>query len=1116
MGTFQAVIDGAAPWQNGKTERHGSWLKTRLEEELQSGQTIVRSSIELETLAQLVTSHKNRWFHRGGYSPYQLVFGVNPRVPLELLSDDHMIIAGADDAGVDPFEADGPAAEFARAHAIRQRARELCIASNLKDRVRLSLSHNMHQQKQWAPNQCVYVWRKFPGTGGGHTTRARWIGPGLVIMQQGNTVWVSMRARIWKCSSDQLRSASHLETLGAELTKAQGLEDILNQTKSKQAGAVDVAAEGPPERDAWSQPAVPEGEASPALPDVGVLQQQQESTIEQARLPALPEDEAINIGHGMIRQILPQPIVGDSPGARELARTFPRQHSQATQEEPNVEPVPSDASDSTDSSKRRKTITGPPEPQVEVRQRVADLESKRLEREALRFLKRLDREERQQSRGSAASSSSAALPSSAAQPVSGPSTTPVDLEESAPIPDDQDDDLLSFFDVCPSKEDILEKGSLPFCEMSISQDSERPSFLAKPTKAKNSEFDMKQATPEEIKGFEASDLKEWEAILSMGSVRVLSKEESLKVIANSPERVITSRMIRRKKPVPGVGNFKFKSRWCLHGHQDPDSMSGSFQVFSPMPSCESITLFFQIAINEQLLVCFLDIQNAFCQADRLDRPQGKLYAVPCSGLKIPKERLIEIIAPIYGLDDSPLRWHRTLINFFQGLGFEKSLLEPCWLVKRVRGKIVAQILIEVDDLNVAATPEYLDTLQTALKARFIFGKWEEGTADFAGRHVSVRPDKVIMHQEKYILEKLHPVRLAKGRLSDRASELSHEEFEDFRSMLYKVNWVAHQTRPEAAGIVSILASRLKNATVHDVSCLNKLISHLRGTASQPSVLHKFNNRDMVFIAASDAGGVDGKPIGELDNLQDTVQGAWIILCADRVPSASSKTKVSILSWRSAKLKRRVTSTLASEALAFSQALGELEWLQVMFMDIVHGNINREDWTESVLPFIGVLKDSSQLRTHIHEDMQEQCTITDAKSLFDSLKKENPTSRQDRRTSIEIAIIIESMQRSKSVLRWSPHPRMIADVLTKDDIGKSNGALEELLRTGTLALWDEEDELARRRENPRSKARSKRAARQFRADSSGLLGEGQLNNLMNHVSSYFTRSDHEHASISNLS
>lgn len=265
LGTFQAVIDGAAPWQNGKTERHGAWLKTRLEEEIQSGQTIIRSSQDLETLTQMITSRKNRWFHRGGFSPFQLVFGVNPRVPLELLSDDQMMVAGLDDASVDPFMADSPAAEFARSHQIRQRARELCIASNLKDKVRLSLSQQLRKQKQWAPGQWVYVWRKFPGTGNGHTARARWIGPGLVIMQRTNSVWVSMRARIWKCSSDQLRAASHLETLGAELTKVQGLEDILTQTRSKQAGAVDVAAEGPPDDEAWGQPAVPEHESQPVL-----------------------------------------------------------------------------------------------------------------------------------------------------------------------------------------------------------------------------------------------------------------------------------------------------------------------------------------------------------------------------------------------------------------------------------------------------------------------------------------------------------------------------------------------------------------------------------------------------------------------------------------------------------------------------------------------------------------------------------------------------------------------------------------------------------------------------------------------------------------------------------
>ena len=426
--------------------------------------------------------------------------------------------------------------------------------------------------------------------------------------------------------------------------------------------------------------------------------------------------------------------------------------------------------------------------------------------------------------------------------------------------------------------------------------------------------------------------------------------------------------------------------------------------------------FFQLSLNLGLSVSFLDIKNAFCQANKLDRPQGRIFARPCEGIDVPEGCLIEIVAPIYGLDDSPLRWHRTLLAFFEDLGFTRSLLEPCWMVKRVNGQVVAQVLIEVDDLNIATTQAYLPVLKEELTKRFIFGKWESDEADFAGRHVCVTKNKVIMHQEKYILEKIQPVPLAKGRLSHRESLLAPDEFEAFRSMLYKVNWVAHQTRPEASGVVSILASRLKCATVHDVACLNKTIAHLRKTASQPLVLHKFDQDRMTLVAASDAGGVDGKPPTEPSGeLQDTIQGAWIIMAADRVPSASVKTKVSILSWRSAKLKRRVSSTLASEALAFSQALCEMEWLQIMVRDIVHGDVNRCDWSKSLLPYVGLLREDCELNHHVG-GLLTQCGITDAKSLFDSLKKENPSSRQDRRTSIEIAIIIEAMRRSKSLLR----------------------------------------------------------------------------------------------------
>ena len=495
-------------------------------------------------------------------------------------------------------------------------------------------------------------------------------------------------------------------------------------------------------------------------------------------------------------------------------------------------------------------------------------------------------------------------------------------------------------------------------------------------------------------------------------------------------------------------------------------------------------MFFQLALNLELTVSFADVMSAFCQADPLDRPNGPIYAKPCEGLPVPPERLIKLRAPVYGLDDAPLRWHKTLLAFFQNLGFVRSLLEPCWLIKRTGGSIVAMVLIEVDDLNLATTKEYLPKLRQALEARFVFGKWEQDEADFAGRHVRITDDKVVLNQEKYILEKLQIVKLARGQLSDKQAPLDSDLFETYRSMLYKVNWLGHQTRPEVAGVVSLLSSRLQKASIYDVACLNKAISYLRSTACQGIILHKFDNKKFMLIAASDAGGVGGlPPVPELEHetVEDTTQGAWLILGADTMPSASKKIKVSVLSWRSTKLRRKVPSTLAGEALAFSQSLGEVEWFQIMFRDIIYGDVSRTSWRENLSPFLAILKEDCHLRAKI-----PQCSITDAKSLYDSVKKGDPSSRQDRRTSIELAIICEAMSQAQGILRWVPHPKMIADGLTKDDLAKGNGALEELLRSGKLCLWDEAEELDRRKKFPHLKGRSKKASEAIRSEAKNLL------------------------------
>ena len=88
----------------------------------------------------------------------------------------------------------------------------------------------------------------------------------------------------------------------------------------------------------------------------------------------------------------------------------------------------------------------------------------------------------------------------------------------------------------------------------------------------SSEVRLKDLTPDLREDFRSSDLKEWRAVKDSKAVRVLSLGESRNARERFPDRILSSRMVRRRKPQPGVGTKpKAKSRWCVHGHQDPDT-----------------------------------------------------------------------------------------------------------------------------------------------------------------------------------------------------------------------------------------------------------------------------------------------------------------------------------------------------------------------------------------------------------------------------------------------------------------------------------------------------------------------------------------------------------------
>jgi len=484
----------------------------------------------------------------------------------------------------------------------------------------------------------------------------------------------------------------------------------------------------------------------------------------------------------------------------------------------------------------------------------------------------------------------------------------------------------------------------------------------------------------------------------------------------------------------------------------------------------------QTIANGRMLLLFADVKAAFAQSNPLRRPQGRLFVTPCDGTPLGPGDLIELIAPVYGLDDAPIRWYETVCNYLQWLGYCKSLLDPCVFVMHKEGKLKSMILIEVDDFCIASIDKKTeDWIKEKLQSKFQFGKWEVGEADFIGRHVKMCDGEIRFDQEKYIVEKIHPLLIPRGRRGKKEEPLEEEEFKEYRSALYKVSWVAHQTRPEVSGAVAILASRLHKATIQDSITLNKAIGHLRSTSKQELRIRPFDPEKMTFIGVSDAGGVDGEVRGNGEDgvIEDPVQGAWLILASDAMPSHDKKVKVSVLSWRSSKLKRRVTSTMSGETLSLSQCLGELEWMQIFYRDLMFHDVEVRSWSRSLQPFIAMVPDKWTLRGR-----QEQGSVTDAKSLYDAVYKKCPTSRQDRRNALELAVVIDVVEKTGSQIRWTPHQRMPVDMLTKADVTTSNGALLHLIRGGCLKIDKEDEEMMRRQRSKAARSRSRRATNEL--------------------------------------
>ena len=249
MGTYcnSAGIDlsytaAESSWQLGKVERHGQWFARifqRVADEC-------RPSDEADFLScvQQTQSAKNSLLTEAGASPYQLVFGRNPRVPTDLMQEQPHLPA-IDSAMMDPLPA--------RTHAIRMAARKSMLECQDDRALKAALRARPRATRNFRSGDWVYYWRTQKYIAGTRIEGGRWYGAALVLGSLGRNLVVAHRRSILRCSPEQLRFATSEEATMAEFPEAEllGIRNLLEKGQFPKGQFVDLLAESkPPEPEA--------------------------------------------------------------------------------------------------------------------------------------------------------------------------------------------------------------------------------------------------------------------------------------------------------------------------------------------------------------------------------------------------------------------------------------------------------------------------------------------------------------------------------------------------------------------------------------------------------------------------------------------------------------------------------------------------------------------------------------------------------------------------------------------------------------------------------------------------------------------------------------------------
>lgn len=486
--------------------------------------------------------------------------------------------------------------------------------------------------------------------------------------------------------------------------------------------------------------------------------------------------------------------------------------------------------------------------------------------------------------------------------------------------------------------------------------------------------------------------------------RELLNWENFEVFEEVPDegqRTLNTNWVLTKKM---VGNKEgIKARLCVRG--DTEENVDEIRRDSPTVNKINIKLFYLIAAQKSWTIKMSDVKAAFLQGAALDRD---VYLKPPKEMRVPGV-IWKMLKRAYGFVDASRGFYLELEKTLETCGCVVSKHDPAVFLfykeDNNKKELKGMLLSHVDDfLHGSGSTLFENQVLKPMRDKFKIGEEESSEFMYVGTRVIQSKSDIVVNLDSYTEELQIP------NIEDELAELRNDEVvtedlqDSFRSLAGKLGWLSKNARPDLSYDSLVMSTRVGKVTAGEMRQALKILKKARVETTEMKFPNLGEIKNWILVGHGDAG---------YRSLPDRVSscGGYVTMIVNKKIG-----KLSVVSWKSKKVKRVVSSSTAAEVLALNDTLDELVYVKEVLIETLGDEA-------STIP-IELYTDSRNLY----------------RAVMSTSLNENPRLRTD------VAKIQESLKTGETsrIILVTSH-QMLADCLTKK--GASSEQLKRILRKG---------------------------------------------------------------------